>query len=218
MNGETQYHKIRGMDAGSWFWVSKKVIREYASKLGFLPIAVYHFLASMADDSQSCYPSQRYVAEKLGCSRSSVSRALKTLTAHDLIRLSTGANMGRVYQLLEVRSCIGTTEVSHPCKSDVAPMDTNNTTLTRINNNDVVRVSSEKLATERPLTKKELLASDIAETLGDERDDHNYLSLVHRYPESVLREALSQVKQTPPERIRKSRAALFIYLVSRHAK
>lgn len=218
MNGETRDHKIRGMDAGSWFWVSKKVIREYASKIGFLPIAVYHFLASMADDSQSCYPSQRYIAEKLGCSRSSVSRALKSLAAHDLIRLSTGANMGRVYQLLEVRSCIDATNVSHACKSDVAPMDTNNTTLTRINNNDVVRVSSEKLTTGRPLTKEELLASDIAETLGDERNDQHYLRLVLRYPEPVLRQALSQVKQTSPERIRKSRAALFMYLVSHHAK
>jgi DNA-binding Lrp family transcriptional regulator len=217
MDKEGPRNEVRRMDSGSWYWVSKAVIQKYASKIGFLPIAAYHFLASMTDENQSCYPSQRYIAERLGCSRSSVSRAIKKLKVLKFIALTRGVNGNYTYRLLDTKYCTDTNKMSHGCKQDVAPVDTNNTTLTRISNNTFVGVSSKKLLNgRRPETREELLASDIGEMLDDQRNIRQYLSYARKYPESVLREFLSQAQQTPSHRIRKSRAALFAYLVKQY--
>ena len=217
MDKESPRNEVRRMDSGSWYWVSKAVIQKYASKVGFLPIAVYHFLASMTDENQSCYPSQKYIAEKLGCSRSSVSRAINKLCTNRLIAVTLERKNNYAYRLLEVRNCTDANKMSHGCNQDVAPVDTNNTTLTRINNNTFVGVSPKKpLNGRRQISREELLASDIAEMLDDQRNFRRYLSYARRYPESVLREFLSQALQTPSHRIRKSRAALFAYLVKQY--
>jgi DNA-binding transcriptional MocR family regulator len=217
MDKEGPRNEVRRMDSGSWYWVSKAVIQKYASKVGFLPIAVYHFLASMTDENQSCYPSQRYIAERLGCSRSSVSRAIKKLKVLKFIALTRGINGNYTYRLLDTKNCTDANKMSHECNQDVAPVDTNNTTLTRISNNTFVGVSSKKLLNGRPPeTKEELLALNIAEMLDDQRSIGQYLSYARKYPESVLREFLSQAQQTPSHIIRKSRAALFAYLVKQY--
>jgi tRNA A37 N6-isopentenylltransferase MiaA len=107
--------------------------------------------------------------------------------------------------------------VSTAGNSDEAQGDTNNTKLTRITNNTVVGVSQKKPTAElRPQTKEELLATDIAQTLASPDRIHLYRSFARRYPESFLREVLSQVKQTPDRQIKKSRAALFAYLVKQN--
>ena len=59
-------------------WINKSVIQEYTSKVDLSGITVYCFLASMVDSEQKCFPSQKYIAEKLGCSRATVSRDIKT--------------------------------------------------------------------------------------------------------------------------------------------
>ena len=128
-----------------------------------------------------------------------------------------------MYQLLKVRSCTSATQMSHSCNSDDAPADTNNTLLTKNNNNNVVCVKKIDRQTHfseefKPQTKEELLALDIAETLGDGRNPRKYLHYTNQYAESLLREALSQVRQTPKEKIKKSRVALFIYLINHYAK
>jgi DNA-binding Lrp family transcriptional regulator len=159
------------------------------------------------------------MAERLGCSRSSVSRAIKKLKVLKFIALTREVNGNYSYRLLDTRNCTDANKMSHVCDQDVAPVDTNNTTLTRNNNNTFVGVSSKKLLNgRRPETKEELLASDIAEMLDDQRNIRQYLSYARRYPESVLREFLSQVQQTPLHRIKKSRAALFAYLVKQYGQ
>ena len=223
MNETAPQSGIRKMDDGGWYWISKPVIQEYVPKVGFLSMCVYHLLASMADESQSCYPSQQYIAEKLGCCRSSVSRAVRKLKDQGLVRSTEKGRDHSVYQLLRVRSCTGATQMSHPRNSDDAPVDTNNTTLTRTNNNDVVSIKNSDQRTDspnefKPKTKEEILALDIAETLNDERNPQKYLHYAKRYTEPLLREVLSQVRQTPEERIKKSRVALFVYLVNHYAK
>jgi DNA-binding Lrp family transcriptional regulator len=210
-------NEVRRMDSGSWYWVSKAVIQKHASKVGFLPIAVYHFLASMTDENQSCYPSQRYIAERLGCSRSSVSRAIKKLKVLKFIALTRGVNGNYTYRLLNTNNCTDANKMSHRCNQDVAPVDTNNNQLTRINNNTFVCVKTNKhVSGRRPETREELLASDMAEMLDARQNIRQYLSYARKYPESVLREFLSQAQQTPSHRIRKSRAALFAYLVKQY--
>ena len=70
----------------------------------------------------------------------------------------------------------------------------------------------------RPRTREELLALDLASALSDTKGLRLYLSYAKRYPESLLRKVLGEVKEIPEERIRKSRAALFNHIVRKHAK
>jgi len=217
MSEHYPYDEIRKMDEGGWYWISKIVIQEYTSKVGAMGIAVYNFLASMADRSQSCFPSQQYIADHLGLSRSTVNKTLNRLESHFLIRKEGRGRHHRTYRLLQVRCRAGETQMSSGGNSDVAQGNTNNTKLTRTINNVVVCVSRKEPTTKLPLqAKEELLALDIAETLGSHDRIELYLSFAGRYPESFLRETLSRVKQTPDRQIKKSRAALFAYLVRQY--
>ena len=69
-----------------------------------------------------------------------------------------------------------------------------------------------------PLTKEELLAKDLAKGLDDEANLRFYLSVCRKYPEQILREIYGQVKQVPKNKIRKSKGALFNYLIQKHEK
>lgn len=70
----------------------------------------------------------------------------------------------------------------------------------------------------KPRTEKELLAKDLAEALNDQKNLPLYLSYCKRYPEQLLRRVLSEVKELPSEKIKKSRGALFNYLVQQYVR
>ena len=67
----------------------------------------------------------------------------------------------------------------------------------------------------QPKTREELLALDLALALNDLRGLAFYLDCAYKYPDPVLREIAGHVKQIPMEKIKKSRGALFNYLVTR---
>jgi len=58
------------------------------------------------------------------------------------------------------------------------------------------------------------LANEIAETLHDRDAIPFYLSLTKKYQEDFLRKILAKVMSIPEVDIRKTRGALFTYLVS----
>lgn len=223
MAEESKRNDSRSMKHGKWYWVDKTVIQERARKDGLLTIAVYHFLASMADENQTCYPSQKYVAKKMGCSRGSVNRAIKRLAEDKLISMWKTSGKRTVYHLLPVGLSINGTGVSGMSTPDVSGDDTNNNKGTRSNNNEVVPVHKTYNATDEPdsvteiQSKQELLARDIAEALGDHDHFSIYLSCAERYTESFLRRVLAETKLTPDRKIRKSRAALFNFLINHYA-
>ena len=68
------------------------------------------------------------------------------------------------------------------------------------------------------MTKKELLASDLARDLNDQKSFPYFLSIAKKYSEPLLRKLLGEVKEIPSEKIKKSRAALFNYLLKQYAK
>jgi hypothetical protein len=59
---------------------------------------------------------------------------------------------------------------------------------------------------------------DLAEALEDRKNLPFYLWLSRKYPESLLRQILGEVKEIPLEKIHKSRAALFNYLLTKYAR
>ncbi|MHB8579168.1 MAG: helix-turn-helix domain-containing protein [Ignavibacteriaceae bacterium] len=205
------------MSAGDWYWIPRAVIQEFAAKTGFSAIAIYNVLASMADEDQRCFPSQTYIAGCLGCSRATVNRAIKILERHKLIAVERKNHDHNVYYLLAVECSKDGTQMSHGRNPDVQKDDTNNTNEQEINNNNVVSVKNSTSDFYPTKTREELLASDISVTLDDHRNFKTYLSYANKYPESFLRKILSETKLTPVHKIKKSRGALFMYLVKYYA-
>lgn len=70
----------------------------------------------------------------------------------------------------------------------------------------------------QPKNQAELLALDLAKELDDPPGLPLYLSYAKKYPASLLRQALGVVKEIPSQKVKKSRGALFNYLVQKYAQ
>ncbi len=219
MNDETRDRGLRIMRAGSWYWTDKAVIQEYTRKVGILAVAVYHLLASMADEKQSCYPSQKYIADRLGCSRWSANRAVGKLAANGLVGVEKTVARRNIYRLIPLSVSPDHTTMLDKGNSDVGNGNTNNKQEQDINNNTFVSVQKENTTDKHDDEARiELLAKDLSQALDDRSHYSTYLSYARQYPESYLRRVLAETKMTPDARIRKSRSALFNYLVYHYAK
>lgn len=211
---------VRSLRDGQWYWAPRVVVQEMAQALGFLALAVYHFLASMVDGDQTCFPSQTHIGERLGCSRTSVTGAIKTLESHGLIRVIRLGKSQNKYQLLKVGGSPDRPAMSIGETLNVNPDDTNDIRITR-SDTDERHVSSQEKDSQKdfkPTTREEVLAHDLATALNEPEELPLYLSLVKAYSEPFLRETLAKVNQTPRHRIKKSRAALFTYLLRHYGK
>ena len=223
MADETDTDYKRTMEHGGWYWADKAVVQKYSGNVGFLALAVYHLLASMADENQTCYPSQKYVADKLGCSRRSVSRAIKRLVENKLISLWKTPGKRAACTLLPVRMDSIGTDVRHGRPEGKTNGSTNNNKEQEENNNKFVCDSKchdtikESPTGSEDKSRQELLAHDLAEALNDQTHYTIYLSYAKQYSESFLRRVLAETKMTPDTKIRKSRSALFNYLVYHYA-
>jgi biotin operon repressor len=208
---------IRRLQDGNWYWVDKAVIQRYVPKIGAVAFVVYSYLASLVDFTQSCFPSQRHIAEVLGYSRATVSKSIKILKDNGLVCAEQrGGHYPQTYRLLRVRCKATETQVSTTRNLDVKHTNTNNNKIPRLIN-DTTAAEDKRIAADDknfiPRTKKELLALDLAEALNDRQNLPVYLSYSKKYPESVLRRALGEVNEVPQAKIKKSRAALFNHLV-----
>ena len=221
-----QTFQVRDLRNGDWYWIHKAVIQEYTQKVGAVGIVVYNFLASMANSDQGCFPSQKYIATRIGYSRSYVNETLKVLERNKLIRIEKKGRYHCVYHLLKLGCQRERTQVSTIPNSGVDYSDTNDNKRTRnINNIDMKykklpnpNLNSFSFEGFKPGSREELLALDLADALNDRKGLALYLSYARKYPESVLRRVLGEVKEVPYEKIRKSRAALFNHLVQQYAR
>jgi biotin operon repressor len=214
--------ELRDLRNGDWYWTHKAVIQQYTPKVGSTGIAVYSFLASLVDISQSCFPSQKYIARRLGYSRATISRTLKLLERNGLIKIVRRNRYHCIYHLLKVRCKAGETQMSNRRNSDVKHANTNNNKLTRnINNIDDENKNFSNFNPHKgfkPKSREELLALDLAKDLSDPKGVPLYLSYAQKYPEPLLRKFLAEVKEIPLPKIRKGRAALFNYLIKKYAR
>ena len=213
----------RELPRGEWYWINRTLI-QHAASTGVMGIAVYNVLASMANRNQECFPSQQYIADCLGYSRPTINKAVKMLAARGLIAIVKRSPCHCVYRLLDLRCKASETVMSTRGNRGVRPVDTNKNRLTRINNDLIVCVKKEefKLAVIGkgfiPETREELLAYDLAAALNERENVSWYLSLAKRYPESLLRQTLSEVRQIPESKIRKNRPALFNHVLKKHVE
>jgi len=100
--------------------------------------------------------------------------------------------------------------------SSPSPIDTINKYILK---NDIDSKDSAEsfLGVSKEFKSKEL-AVDIARALEDQENLALYISYCRRYPLPLLRTVLAEVRQIPSGKIKKSRGALFNYLVQKYAK
>jgi hypothetical protein len=67
-------------------------------------------------------------------------------------------------------------------------------------------------------SKETKLAEELADTLSDQESLPFYRDLVEKYSESFLRTKLKKVMSIPANQIRKTRGALFTYLIQQHER
>jgi hypothetical protein len=207
---------VRNIKNSEWYWASKKIMKEYASKIGVLALGIYHFLAYMADEQQSCFPSQRYIAKSLGCARSSVSTGIKKLRDHNLIAVDKSYPFRPVYKLLSIDGPKSGQGVTSGRTGGDRKTDINDIRITKINNKTSIGDSKKDTCEFPGDSKEEILAMEIAEALEDQEHLSIYLTFARKYSESFLKEILLEVKRVPLRKIKKSRGALFTFLVKRY--
>ena len=213
--------KLRSIKRGKWYWIDKSILKKYASELKSSGLAVYNVLAYFANSkSQSCFPTQKTMADLIGLSRRTVSRKVRLLKEKGIITVEMTKGRLKYFLLFPKES-----EDHRGCDkkdiSDETPGNTNKNNITRINNNvneDRKTFNMKSFKEFKPKTRKELLASDLARGLNDSKSLPFYLSVVRQYPEPLLRKLLGEVREIPSEKIKKSRAALFNYLLKQYAK
>ena len=66
------------------------------------------------------------------------------------------------------------------------------------------------------ISNENKLAVELAETLNDRESLQAYIGMTHKYSESFLRKILTKVLTIPQNKIRKTRGALFTFLVKQH--
>ena len=89
---KTMNHKreneTRSLGDKNWYWVSKSVLNQYGRILKSSGIGVYSVLASYANSkSQTCFPTQKTIADRIGLCRETVNRKVKLLREKRLIRV-----------------------------------------------------------------------------------------------------------------------------------
>lgn len=62
------------------------------------------------------------------------------------------------------------------------------------------------------------LARSIAEEFGDLDNLPTYQMLCRKYSEEIIRKACKHTLSVPPDKVKRSRLALFIYLVKKYAR
>jgi len=217
--GRYKKHEIRSTKKGNWYWIDKKILHQYGRRLKPSGIAVYNALASFVNsETQSCFPTQKTMAELIGVSRRTIIRKIKLLKELVLIRVEK--KKGRChYQLLKLKARV--TSDSQRCDkrytSDATQGNINKNYLIKINNKNIDINKFSNPEEFRPKTREQLLAFDIAKELNDFKALRLYLSYAKKYPESLLRKVLGEVKEIPLKKIKKSRGALFNYLVKKYA-
>jgi len=214
--------EIRNLQKPGWYWISREILTVYGKRLKAPGIAVYNVLASHANQkTQTCFPSQRLIAEMLGISRITVNRKIRQLRELGLLNVKK-MKSHCLYSLLGP----GVSDKIHPCiKQDTGGVSqgyTNNNNVKRIINNyddrKIFSTDSDSLRGFRPQTREDLLALDTAQALNDLKSLPLYIKYAKIVPESIIRQTLSWVKQIPDLRIKRSRAALFNCIIKKYVK
>lgn len=175
-------------------------------------------LSTFMDAEGRCFPSQEALARAMGISRAAVSKRMKTLLTfrwQEMPLVSATKSRGgqgkfenTIYTILP-QSSLGIFDnkknrANHVNASHVAGVHTNKS-----------QTDNKNTVTERRIPRVDPLARQLAQDMSDTRNLPYYVKAVQRLPASVLLRARGEVLEE--RNIRKSRGAMFAYLVKKHA-
>lgn len=87
-----QSFKVRDFRNKSFFMVDDAYLNGYAKILGTTTSMVYFAICRSADKEQIAFPSQQYIAEKLGLHRKTINRHIKKLQDYNIIKIEKVRN------------------------------------------------------------------------------------------------------------------------------
>lgn len=176
-------------------------------------------LATFMDAKGHCFPSQEALARALGISRTAVAKRMKSLLSFrwrgkplvtaQKVRSQGGRFANTVYTILP--------------QSSLAIFDGEAGRPGHVNGGHVAGVHPNQKGTENKILNTVMegkrpvdpLALKLAQEMGDTRNLAYYRKVVQEVPASVLLRARGEVLEE--KRIKRSRGAMFAYLVKKHA-
>ena len=156
-------NKIRNLRNGHWYWINRAVLKRYGRILKSSGLAVYNILASYANSkTQTCFPTQKTIADRIGLCRETVNRKVKLLRENRLVRVKQVK--GRcLYYLLKPDVILNHTRCDGRITKDVILCHTNNNKKIKLHNKNYGTEGFNNLKPLRRLLKR-----------YDQKCDQNY--------------------------------------------
>ena len=129
--------QIRDIRQTTWFWMDNAILD---IGLSVYELSVYCLLCRMANKENTCFPSVKTIALKLDISERQVYNCLNSLKEHKVLKVESGnSEKSNVYSLLTAPDAVRTAQYADtyctPCSTVLNDMHTNNTNITKLNNN-----------------------------------------------------------------------------------
>ena len=102
MEKEVSKFEVRDIRDSDWYWISRRVLEDFASKIGVIGLALYNAYASYARDKGVAFPSQKTISQKLGISIPTINKYNKVLQKNNLIRIEGRKGKSNIIVLLKV--------------------------------------------------------------------------------------------------------------------
>lgn len=202
-----------------WFYVPRALFHRLSQVLGIKALALYCLLSAYSDDNFRCKVTFKRINQKLGFSTFETIVGLHNLQTLHLIRLESGRNKTKIYQLLWVPEW-GKLWGKVRDKPIIPTIYNNRLDRSKERRIDIeVDSSEDNLINHNTMSQNEKtqLAYELAEALGDQEAIQMYVAYANRFPEALLREILVRVLAVPQHKIRRTRGALYNYLIQQHA-
>jgi len=160
------------------------------------------------------------LAQHCGLSLSTTNRSILNLAKQGAIRYRRGYNQFRasIFELpLEEGKVLSDRTIAQPKIGIPKPNDSDsNINNLYIGDNDGGAVHKQN--EESRVTPKERLAYRVADGLDDMKNLRLYQSYCRRYPADLILKAFTRAREPSPDKIKKSRGALFNFLVQLYAR
>ena len=102
MEVKNQKIEVRSIEDGNWYWISRKVLEDYAPEIGVIGFALYRAYASYAGNKGVAFPSQRTLARMLGISIKTIIKYNKKLQESGLIKIEKRKGRSNLVTLLKI--------------------------------------------------------------------------------------------------------------------
>jgi DNA-binding Lrp family transcriptional regulator len=111
MEVQDQKIEVRNIEDGNWYWISRKVLEDFAPKIGVIGFALYSAYASYAGNKGVAFPSQRTLAKRLKISVKTIIKYNKKLQESGLIKIEKRKGRSNLITLLKIE---GVNQVQTP--------------------------------------------------------------------------------------------------------